>query len=241
MKTFREYLTESLFDNIWAAIVEYFSESEQLRAVYAEYCGKLIALPPKPLKGVIVLENDITSYPEGLNGAPDWLIDKKVKTTLTDGAVVAAALLYWASLHSFYTSEEHDADLSEYLDILDSEDPMALGRYISAAMQSKPVQAEIEESRERKERLFWEKTYSCLYAGDWRHTLYILKRKLEYDMGFMRGFADHAGRERDAERMQLCCNLIDGATARMYPDEQGRRALHLLFKILEQNITRWCD
>ena len=52
-----------------------------------------------------------------MNGAPDWLIDKEVKTIEKDIAVVAAILLYWASLHTFYTSQEHDADLFKYLDI----------------------------------------------------------------------------------------------------------------------------
>lgn len=41
--------------------------------------------------------------------------------------------------------------------------------------------------------------------------------------------------------MQLCCDLIYGATVDMYPDERSRRMLHLLFKILEQNITDWGD
>lgn len=60
-------------------------------------------------------------------------------------------------------------------------------------------------------------------------------------MGFMRGFSDHASRERDADRMQLCCDLIDGATAHIYPDERRRRMLHLLFKVLDQYITEWGD
>ena len=108
-------------------------------------------------------------------------------------------------------------------------------------MKPKPYRAEIEESLERKEKLFWKDTQACLSSGDWRYTLYILKRKLQYDMGFMRGFADHAGRERDADRMQLCCDLIDSATSHIYPDERRRRMLHLLFKVLDQYITDWGD
>ncbi len=55
------------------------------------------------------------------------------------------------------------------------------------------------------------------------------------------GFADHAGREQDADRMQLCCRLIDGATAHICPDERARRMLNLLFRILEQEVTNWSD
>ena len=176
-------------------------------------------------------------YLDGMNGAPDWLIDKAVKTNEKDSAEVAATLLYWASLHTFYTSQEHDADLFRYLGIIDSQDCRALSDYMTESMKPKPYRAEIEISRERKEKLFWKGTLSFLYVGDWRYTLYIVKRKLQYDMGFMRGFADHAGRERDADRMQLCCNLIDGATAHIYPDKHRRRMLHLLFKVLDQYIT----
>ena len=60
-------------------------------------------------------------------------------------------------------------------------------------------------------------------------------------MGFMRGFADHAGRERDAERMQLCCNLIDGATADINLDERSHRMLYILLKVLDLNIAYWDD
>ena len=52
---------------------------------------------------------------------------------------------------------------------------------------------------------------------------------------------NHAGREHDADRMQLCCRLIDGATADINPDERALRMLSLLFKILEQDITGWSD
>ena len=241
MKTFREYLSISQFEDIWSEIVENYLEPEEIKSVYAKYYEKLKALPHKSVRGIIDMPGSPNQYPDGLKGAPDWIIDKRVKTKEKDSAVVAATLLYWASLHTFYTSQEHDADLFRYLEIIDSQDCKALCDYMMESMKPQPYRAEIEESRVRKERLFWEDTFSCLYAGDWRYTLYILKRKLQYDMGFMRGFADHAGRERDADRMQLCCNLIDGATAHIYPNERQRRMLHLIFKILEQNISNWSD
>ena len=93
--------------------------------------------------------------------------------------------------------------------------------------------SEKRESIDCKERQFWEETFAHSSPGDWRGRLYILN-----DMGFMRGFADHAGREHDADRIQLCCRLIDGATADICPDERALRMLSLLFKVLEQNITK---
>lgn len=241
MKTFREYLNDCRFEDIWQAIKEYFSESDELKPVYAEYFEKLKNLPERRCKEMIELSGCITRQPDGMNAAPDWLIDRRVKTSETDSAYVSAVLLYWASLHTFSTSKEHDDDLWHYLDIIESDDPQALGEYLMKSIEPKPLQSEKRESIDRKERLFWEDTFSQSSPGDWRGILYVLKRKLEYDMGFMRGFADHAGREDDADRMQLCCNLIDGATKDIYPDERGRRMLGLLFKVLEQNITNWSD
>lgn len=241
MKTFRDYLNDCQFEDVWSSIVENFSEPEVIKTVYAEYYEKLKVLPCESVKGVIKLSGSPTEYPDGMNGAPDWLIDKTVKANEKDSAKVAATLLYWASLHTFHTSQEHDADLFRYLEIIDSQDCKTLCDYMTESMKPMPYHAEIEESRERKEKLFWEDTFSCLYTGDWRYTFYILKRKLQYDMGFMRGFADHASRKRDADRMQLCCNLIDGATAHIYPAERRNRMLHLLFKVLDQYITGWGD
>ena len=57
----------------------------------------------------------------------------------------------------------------------------------------------------------------------------------------MRGFANHTGREHDADRMQLCCNLIDIATRNIYLDERGKKALRVLFKILAKDLYRWDD
>ncbi len=240
-KTFRKYLNDCRFEDVWQAIAKNFSEPEEIKPVYAEYFEKLKTLPHKPVRGTIELYGDPTQYPEGMNGAPDWLIDKTVKTTEKESDIVVATLLYWASLHTFHTSQEHDADLFRYLRIIDSDDPKALAEYLTESVQPQLYSAEIRESRERKEKLFWDDTLSCLYVGDWRYTLYILKRKLQYDIGFMRGFADHAGREHDADRMQLCCRLIDGATVHICPDVRARKMLRLLFKILEQDITNWSD
>ncbi len=241
MKTFREYLNDCQFGDVWQAISENFSESEVLKPVYAEYYEKLKILPEIDSKGVIELSGRPTRQPDGMNAAPDWLIDKQVITSETDNAYVAAVLLYWASLHTFLTSKEHDDDLYHYLDIIESDDCQALGQYLTESMKSDPLGSAKRESLDRKEQQFWEETFARSSPGDWRGILFVLKRKFEYDMGFMRGFADHADREHDADRMQLCCRLIDGATADIYPADIARKMLSLLFKILEQDITNWSD
>ncbi len=243
MKTFREYLNECQFEEIWDSLAEFFGEPQAMKAVYLDYCEKLKALPQKRCKGVIELSSSRPAalQPDGMNAAPDWLIDKKVKTAEQNSAYVCAVLLYWSSLHTFLTSKEHDDDLAHYLNIIESDDCQALANYLTGSIKPDPLGPAKRESLDRKKRQFWEETFAHSSPGDWRGILYVLKCKLEYDMGFMRGFADHAGREHDADRMQLCCRLIDGATADIYPDERALRMLSLLFKILEQDITGWSD
>ncbi len=243
MKTFREYLNDTTFEEVWKEIVSLFSEPEAIKPVYADYFERLKALPKRKCKGFI----DMTTgsiRPQGMNAAPDFLIDKKVRTGKGDyyPAYITAILLYWASLISFHTSKEHDDDLSKYLHILETDKTgRELGSYLMESMSPDRYRHEKEESLDRKEHLLWDSTLSRVTPEDWRGILYVLKQKLEYDMCFMRGFADHAGREHDADRVQLCCNLIDRATADIYPDDYARRCLHLLFQVLDQNITNWSD
>lgn len=243
VKTFREYLNYCQFEEIWESLSEYFGEPETMKAVYKDYYEKLKVLPPRLSKGDIELSSSRPAAirPDGMNAAPDWLIDKKVKTKEKDSAYVSAVLLYWASLHTFITSKEHDYDLAHYLDIIESDDRIALGQYFRKSILLDPLESTKKESLDRKELIFWEQTFAHSSPGDWRGILYVLKRKLEYDMVFMRGFADHAGRERDAERMNLCCRLIEGATEDIYPNERARKMLRLLFKVLEHNIINWSD
>lgn len=80
MKTFREYLSISQFEDIWSEIVENYSEPEEIKSVYAKYYEKLKALPHKSVRGIIDMPGSPNQYPDGLNGAPDWIIDKRVKT-----------------------------------------------------------------------------------------------------------------------------------------------------------------
>lgn len=111
MKTIRDYLNKSRFEDVWASIVEIFSEPEGIKPMYAEYFEKLKALTWKSVKGVIELSGNPTQYPDGMNGAPDRLIDKRVKTMEKDSAVVVATLLYWASLQTFYGAQNEAFDV----------------------------------------------------------------------------------------------------------------------------------
>ena len=249
MKTFRDYITENSFEDVWTAIVEIFEESEDIKPVYAEYYEKLRALPFDPQKDDIKLVNPygrnenyhLGEQPLGLNGAPEYLIDKKVYLGETDldSQKITAILIYWASFHSYMTSKEHDDELFEYLKII-TQDKKG-GKLSKYLYREHPNEDITHESLEKKQARFWKYRTYMISSGDWRGILWILKAAIEFNIGFMRGFADHAGREYDADRMQLCCNLIDIATKNIYPNVREKKALRILFGILTKEICRWDD
>lgn len=57
IKTFREYLNDCLFEEIWDSLAEFFGEPQAMKAVYSDYYDKLKALPQKCGKDVIKLSS----------------------------------------------------------------------------------------------------------------------------------------------------------------------------------------
>ena len=249
MKRFRDYINENSFEEAWKAMVEIFEEPDEMMPVYAEYYDKLRSLPFNPQKDDIKFVNPygrneyyhLGEQPLGMNGAPEYLIDKKVYLGEAglDSQKITAILIYWASFHSLMTSKEHDDDLFEYLEIITSEDvKSSQSDYVCRRESTDGI---IEESLEKKCSRFWNDRTEIVNPGNWRGILLILKAAIEFNIGFMRGYADHAGREHDADRMQLCCNLINIATKRIYPEAREKKALRILFGILEKEIYHWDD
>ena len=64
MKTFREYLSISQFEDIWSEIVENYLEPEEIKSVYAKYYEKLKALPHKSVRGIIDMPEPISRWSE---------------------------------------------------------------------------------------------------------------------------------------------------------------------------------
>ncbi len=248
MKTFREYLNACSFDDVWPEIRDVFGEPEEIRPVYADYFEKLKVLPArKQTAGTIDLapvdKDNAAIPPAGIDGAPDYLIEKPVRHVRDTNEKVAAALLYWSSIISFRTSKEHDDDLFEWLRLTEEDNPQALGQYLMKSVGPHPYEDLKIDSLWKKRERFWGDTTTKSSVTCWHGILNVLKRKLQMNLIFQRGYADHAGRERDAEKMELCCRLIDIATSEIdiHFAPRSQRALHLLFKILEENIWRWDD
>lgn len=252
MKKFRDYLKECTFKAVWSEIMAVFGEPEGLQPVYASYYEKLRVLPARQqTRGAIKLDlidpECLNRAPEGIDGAPDYIIDKPVDTKWlhkgTKPERIAAALIYWSSMIAFFTSQDHDDDLFEWLRLSEEDSPQAMAQYLIRSIEPDPYENLKGESIKSKRKLFWGETTTNSEVTCWHGILKVLKRKLELNLIFQRGYADHEGRERDAERMELCCRLIDIATSDrdICAEPRRQRAYNLLFEILKENMWRWDD
>lgn len=68
-------------------------------------------------------------------------------------------------------------------------------------------------SLDRKRLHFWSDTIINDSAIDWSWNLLILKKKLEYNIGYWKYVQRHVGWEEDVARMQLCCLLLEIAAS----------------------------
>ncbi len=96
---------------------------------------------------------------------------------------------------------------------------------------------------------------------DWDHyyTYEILKTKLTFQSEYTRDYGYHVSSDHEANRMDLCIELIDRVQTEYYLNEcidkygvdndeetinalkKHDKARRLLFKLLEHNIERWWD
>lgn len=65
------------------------------------------------------------------------------------------------------------------------------------------------ESCDRKKLRYWKETVINDEAYDWLWNLSILRKKLEYNIGYYRFTQRYVGWEKDVERMTLVCKLMD--------------------------------
>lgn len=126
------------------------------------------------------------------------------------------------------------------------------------------------KSMTRKRLQFWTDTIADDSPYDYSYCLTILKRKLQYHIGFWRYVQRYVGWEYDVTRMNLCCNLIDiitretaesqshvntrnaerfgfrsfdSETDNTYRLDEFRRekAFQLLWSVLRLNLRYWWD
>jgi len=113
-------------------------------------------------------------------------------------------------------------DVNKAVEILNRFDNKPLSYFINSSAEKDREQIErIEsESRKKKRIKYWRDTIYHDSAIDWSWNLMMLKKKLEYNIGYWRYVQRHEGWEEDVKRMQLCSRLLELA-ATDYPDMAG--------------------
>lgn len=127
------------------------------------------------------------------------------------------------------------------------------------------------KSSDQKKLRYWKSTLLNDEAYDWSWNLTILRKKLEYNIGYYRFTQRYVGWEKDVDRMVLACKLIDIAQRKfdkvpyvnfrncerfkMNPTEfddkdsldyhkeklRAEKAYQLLWTVLRQNMKKWWD
>ncbi len=296
--TYQDYFRNSDFEDIWTILSGFYMEHEDLKPLYSSLVETIKSLPVMPeysepaIQMCLDLENEIL-----VKGAPDpqeWLLGREVEIDFSswkdelsesvtaisgfktfdvlsgpekrqlahnsDTATLAAHLLYWSTLYAIKTQGQHEKEFIEWL----------------SSIEKRNAKYELEreyisESFRRKKRKYWNETVTHDSAIDWSWNLEILKKKLEYNIGYWRYVQRYVGWEEDVIRMAIAINLLEIAgndwpdvkdkqinlrTADRYTHEKDHggdlhdlylaklyrdKAFHILWKWLDYNMKKWWD
>lgn len=233
--TYQDYFRNSDFEDIWTILSGFYMEHEDLKPLYSSLVEIIKSLPVMPeytgpkIQMCLDSENEIL-----VKGAPDpqeWLLGREVEIDFSswkdelsesvtvisgfktfdmlpgpekrqlardsDTATLAAHLLYWSTLYAIKTHGQHAKEFEEWLESLEN----GTTKY--------EMEPEYEsESYRRKQRKYWRETVARDSPFDWCWNLVILKKKLEYNIGFWRYVQRHVVWEEDVRRMQLAVSLL---------------------------------
>ena len=213
---YKDYFINSEFEDVWRTLQTYYNEPESVRNLYKTlfYTIRNMSIDEAhsdtPLKVEIDFEGMIH-----VAGAPDpieWLVGREVvfkdeEATSGQYAVseLAAHLLYWSTLYDFKTQTRHNKDFKQYLD----------------SLKSGSVRYSMEDSgkalsRHRKMSYYWKETVAHDSAISWSYILDILRKRIEFHIGYHRYTDRYVNSKHYVSRMELCCRLLDLAAADYY-------------------------
>lgn len=296
---YQDYFRNSDFEDIWLILNGFYLEHEEMKPLYSSLVETIKSLPIMPEYSTPVIQMRLDSDNEiVVIGAPDpqeWLIGREVEIDFSswkdnfeesvaefsglktfdmltakekrqlaresNTATLAAHLLYWSTLYAIKTQEQHSEEFSDWLDSLEK------GERVMPEMEKEYV----SESFRRKQRKYWRDTVALDSAIDWSANLNIIKKKLEYNIGYWRYVQRHVGWEEDVNRMNVAISLIKMAitdwpdikgkninlrTAQRYTHEHDHggdlhelylgklysdKAFHILWRWLDHNMKKWWD
>lgn len=225
---YKEYFIKSEFEDVWLALKSYYREPDSIKNLYKTLFYTIRNLPlddthsAAPLKVEFDFENMIH-----IAGAPDpieWLVGRELdfdKNEMVEKyrlggetrqgpttAEFAAHLLYWSTLYDFRTKKRHKKDFQQFLDAcVDGTREYSLGN------------PDIALSRKRKQCYYWKETVANDSAIDWSYILDILRKRIEYHIGYHRYTDRFVNSKHYVSRMELCCRLLELAAADYYDME----------------------
>ena len=147
-----------------------------------------------------------------VTGAPDpieWLVGREVVFKDKDAASgqygvseLAAHLLYWSTLYDFKTQTRYHKDCQKRFD-----DGFSYN-YIENPGK--------ELSLKRKACYYWKEDVANDAAIDWSYILDILRKRIEYHIGYHRYTDRFVNSQHYVTRMELCCRLLELVAADYY-------------------------
>ena len=206
---YKDYFINSEFDDVWRVLQYCYKEPESVRKLYKTlfYTIRNQTVDElhfdKPLK----IERDF----EGMihvAGAPDpieWLVGREVifdDTEKPTVAELAAHLLYWSTLYDFKTQTRYHKDCQKYF-----EEEFACD-YVENPGK--------DLSLKRKACYYWKDAIANDSAIDWIYILDILRKRIEYHIGYHRYTDRFVNSKHYVSRMELCCRLLELAASDSY-------------------------
>ncbi|MBD5207665.1 MAG: hypothetical protein HDS79_05285 [Bacteroidales bacterium] len=119
---------------------------------------------------------------------------------------------YFIKINPVIGISNDDAECS--IDILNRLDNMPDSAFNDTAYEEERERIDRinAESCDRKKLWYWKRTIIEDEAYDWSRNFTILRKKLEYNIGYYRFTQRYVGWEKDVERMELACRLMNIAT-----------------------------
>ena len=91
----------------------------------------------------------------------------------SDTATLAAHLIYWSTLYAIKTQSQHQHEFYEWLAFLEN-----------GTVKYDMEEEYVSDSFRRKQRKYWRETVANDSAIDWVWNIGILKKKLEFNIGY---------------------------------------------------------
>ncbi|WP_305152648.1 hypothetical protein, partial [uncultured Duncaniella sp.] len=206
---YKECFINSEFEDVWHTLQTCYDEPESVRNLYKTLFYTIRNMPvddtrsAKPVKIVRDFEGMIH-----VAGAPDpieWLVGREVifdNTEMPAVAELAAHMLYWSTLYDFKTQTRYHKDCQCHF-----EEGIAYN-YVE--------NPEKDLSLKRKACHYWKDTVANDSAIDWSYILDILRKRIEYHIGYHRFTDRFVNSKHYVSRMELCCRLLELAASDSY-------------------------